>query len=51
MNDKKQTVAIVPGSFDPITFGHVDIAMRAAKLYDKVYLAVMINRKKPMRPR
>ena len=46
MNDKKQTIAIVPGSFDPITFGHVDIAKRAAELYDKVYLAVMINRNK-----
>ena len=36
-------IAIVPGSFDPITNGHIDIVKRALELYDKVYLAVMIN--------
>ena len=45
MKDGK-TVAIVPGSFDPITYGHIDIAKRAAELYDTVYLAVMINDQK-----
>ena len=45
MIDKK-TVAIVPGSFDPITYGHVDIVKRAAERYDIVYLAVMINPQK-----
>ena len=40
------SVAIVPGSFDPITIGHLDIIKRAAKLYDKVYVAVMINDQK-----
>ncbi|MBR4013487.1 MAG: pantetheine-phosphate adenylyltransferase [Clostridia bacterium] len=45
MIDEK-TVAIVPGSFDPITYGHIDIAKRAAKDYDIVYLAVMINDQK-----
>ena len=39
-------IAIVPGSFDPITLGHVDIVQRAAERYDKVYLAVMINPEK-----
>ncbi len=43
MNDKKIRIAIVPGSFDPITNGHIDIVRRAADAYDKVYLAVMIN--------
>ncbi|MBO7309993.1 MAG: pantetheine-phosphate adenylyltransferase [Clostridia bacterium] len=38
-----KTVAIVPGSFDPITNGHINIAMRAAKEFDIVYLAVMVN--------
>ena len=42
----KKTIAIVPGSFDPITYGHIDIAKRAAKKYDVVYLAVMINSQK-----
>ena len=43
---KKNKTAIVPGSFDPITYGHIDIATRAAKQYDTVYFAVMINRDK-----
>lgn len=41
-----KTVAIVPGSFDPITYGHMDIVKRAAEMYDTVYLAVMINSEK-----
>ncbi len=42
----KERIAIVPGSFDPITSGHVDIINRAANMYDKVYVAVMINSQK-----
>ena len=38
--------AICPGSFDPVTIGHIDIIHRAAKLFDKVIVAVMINNKK-----
>ncbi len=34
------TVAIYAGTFDPITNGHVDIAIRAAKLFDKVIIAI-----------
>ena len=34
------TTALYPASFDPITFGHVDIAERAGKLFDKVIVAV-----------
>lgn len=41
--EKKVRSAIVPGSFDPITLGHIDIVRRAAALYDKVYLALLIN--------
>ncbi len=41
-------IAICPGSFDPITTGHVDIIRRAAKIYDHVVVAVGANlRKKP----
>ena len=36
-------VALIPGSFDPITLGHVNIIERAAKMSDKVYVAVMNN--------
>lgn len=35
--------ALVPGSFDPITLGHVNIIERASKMFDKVYVAVMNN--------
>ncbi|MBL1085050.1 pantetheine-phosphate adenylyltransferase [Streptomyces actinomycinicus] len=38
--------AVCPGSFDPITNGHLDIIARAARLYDEVYVAVMINKSK-----
>ena len=36
-------IAIVPGSFDPMTKGHINIIERASKLFDKVFVAVMIN--------
>ncbi len=39
-------LAICPGSFDPVTKGHIDIIMRASKLFDKVIVLVSINPKK-----
>ena len=36
-------IAVCPGSFDPVTLGHVDIMNRAAKLFDKVIVVVSIN--------
>ena len=36
-------IAICPGSFDPVTLGHLDIIARTAKLFDKVYVAVLTN--------
>ena len=43
-------IAIYPGSFDPITLGHMDIIRRAAKCFDKVCVCVMVNcdKKSPM---
>ncbi len=38
--------AVCPGSFDPITFGHLDIIERASKQFDEVIVAVFANRKK-----
>ncbi|MBR6360199.1 MAG: pantetheine-phosphate adenylyltransferase [Clostridia bacterium] len=40
-------IAVCPGSFDPITNGHVDIISRASRLFDKVIVVVMINYHKP----
>lgn len=42
----KKGIAIVPGSFDPITLGHIDIVKRALEKYETVVLAIMINPKK-----
>lgn len=39
-------IAIVPGSFDPMTLGHRDVVERAAKLFDRVIVAIMINQDK-----
>lgn len=41
--DKSKRCAIVPGSFDPMTLGHLDILRRASELYNQVYLAILIN--------
>lgn len=37
------TVAIYPGSFDPITLGHVDLVSRASRLFDRIVMAVVRN--------
>jgi pantetheine-phosphate adenylyltransferase len=38
--------AVCPGSFDPVTNGHIDIISRSAELYDQVVVAVLINKNK-----
>lgn len=40
------SVAIYPGSFDPVTLGHLNIIKRAAACFDKVIVCVMVNSKK-----
>lgn len=42
----KKTIAIYPGSFDPITNGHLDIIERGSKLFDQVIVAILINPEK-----
>lgn len=42
----KNSVAVCPGSFDPVTMGHLDIIHRAAKMFDKLIVVVMVNPKK-----
>lgn len=39
-------IAVIPGSFDPMTTGHINIIERAAELFDNVFVAVMINNTK-----
>jgi len=41
------TLAIYPGSFDPITHGHIDVALRAARIFDNLVLAVYRESDKP----
>lgn len=41
-----EKIAVVPGSFDPITNGHIDIIRRAADVFDTVYVAVLNNSSK-----
>ena len=40
------TIAVYPGTFDPVTFGHLDIIERAALLYDKLIIGVLHNSEK-----
>ena len=43
------SIAVYPGSFDPITLGHLNIIRRAAAVFDELYVCVMINSdKKPL---
>ncbi|MDQ0177684.1 pantetheine-phosphate adenylyltransferase [Bacillus chungangensis] len=39
-------IAVCPGSFDPITYGHLDIIKRGAKVFDEVYVVVLNNSSK-----
>lgn len=41
-----ERVAVYPGSFDPVTYGHLDIIQRAARQYDRVVVAVLNNTSK-----
>ncbi|MDR3361135.1 MAG: pantetheine-phosphate adenylyltransferase, partial [Bifidobacteriaceae bacterium] len=40
---QKESLVVAPGSFDPITLGHLDVIQRAAKLFDEVIVAVAVN--------
>jgi pantetheine-phosphate adenylyltransferase len=42
-SNSKTRIAVFPGSFDPITLGHVDIINRALPLFDKIIIAIGIN--------
>jgi pantetheine-phosphate adenylyltransferase len=40
------TIAVYPGSFDPLTNGHVDIIERGARLFDRIIVAILVNAEK-----
>ena len=40
------TLAVYPGSFDPLTNGHVDIITRGARLFDRIIVSILINAEK-----
>jgi len=41
-----ERIAVYPGSFDPVTYGHMDVAQRGAKVFDKVIMAIAVNLEK-----
>ena len=41
-----KNIAVYPGSFDPVTNGHLDIIKRASKIFEKVYVAILTNSSK-----
>ena len=46
MNSPRERVAVYPGSFDPLTNGHVDIILRGARLFDRIVVAILRNAEK-----
>jgi pantetheine-phosphate adenylyltransferase len=49
LRHKSRSVAVFPGSFDPITNGHIDIVDRALKVFDEVIISILVNaEKKPL---
>ncbi|MDQ3844822.1 MAG: adenylyltransferase/cytidyltransferase family protein, partial [Bacteroidota bacterium] len=44
-----QRICLFPGTFDPITYGHIDIIDRSLRLFDKLFIGIGVNaNKKPM---
>ncbi|GIO30053.1 MULTISPECIES: pantetheine-phosphate adenylyltransferase [Paenibacillus] len=46
MSSTNKRIAVYPGSFDPVTMGHLDIIQRAARQFDVLVVAVLVNRSK-----
>ena len=43
---REERIAVFPGSFDPVTLGHMDVITRASRLFDRLYVAVVPNGEK-----
>jgi pantetheine-phosphate adenylyltransferase len=51
MDKRHERIAVCPGSFDPVTNGHVELVARAARLFDRVVVAILVNEQKtPLLP-
>ena len=51
MNQQLERIAVCPGSFDPFTNGHLDLIGRAARIFDRVIVAILVNEQKtPLLP-
>ena len=51
IESRSARIAVCPGSFDPLTEGHVDLVTRAARLFDRVIVAILVNeQKRPLLP-
>jgi len=46
LTNKQERVAVYPGTFDPVTYGHLDIIRRSAKQFDRLIVAVLNNSSK-----
>lgn len=46
LNVQKRNIAVFPGTFDPITFGHLDVISRSVKIFDKLIIGIAENSKK-----
>ena len=46
MHNVREKIGIYPGSFDPVTLGHVDIIERSSKMFDKLIVGVLCNKSK-----
>ncbi|MBP3729023.1 MAG: adenylyltransferase/cytidyltransferase family protein, partial [Lachnospiraceae bacterium] len=43
MSEGRQKRILYPGSFDPPTLGHLNLIQRAARIFDRVYVGVLVN--------
>jgi pantetheine-phosphate adenylyltransferase len=46
MTERIERIAVCPGSFDPLTNGHLDLVARAARTFDRVIVAILVNQQK-----
>jgi pantetheine-phosphate adenylyltransferase len=46
LSDRRRSLAVIPGSFDPITNGHLDIIARSLTVFDAVTVAILVNPEK-----